>query len=213
MENVEILENIETETTLLDILNYYKANVLPYKYEVCSRNSLKLEFEIDKKSICHLLLGTVSDGMASNIKLYKGERGYNGIEDGSVTFKNLPKPILKYANNRMYDFLEIDSLLKNDAIGVNGIFFLNENVNLQKNEKNDILKRLNILKPSNIDADFMIYKKINNQKYMQLFLKNQGSRLIPVSFFCVPITPKNPGLHFIERQKAFKVFHLHKIAK
>lgn len=212
MDNAETIENVEP--TLKDILEYYKANVLPYKYEICSFNSLKLEFEIDTKRICHLLFGSVSDGMATNIKLYKGERGYNNIDNGSVRFDNLPKPISDYANNRMYDFCDIHKLLKNDPQGVKGVFFLNKSVDLDNKDKNKFLRKLlNITKHSNIEADFMIYKKINNQKYMHLFLRNEGKNLIPVSFFCVPIKPDNPGDHFIEKQKEFKVLNIHKFLK
>lgn len=184
---------------LVDIQNYYKSNIYPYTYEISSYNSLKLEFNIQPDNLCHLLFGTVNKGMAKNYKIYKGLPGYQNIENELITFDNLPPTILKYANGRMYDFIEIHRLLTNPK----GVIFFNKNVDCSNSK---ILNRLNIKKCSDIEADFMIYKNINAKKYIHLFLRNVKTSkgnviLTPVNFLSIPINENNNGRHFIDNQK------------
>lgn len=210
------MENTETvvyDAPLLEVLNYYKDCILPYRYEIYSHNNLKLEFEIATDNLCHLLFGTVNANMVSNYKQYKGQLGYDNIKNGTLTFDNMPTSILKYTHDkkRIYDFFEINTLLDKPK----GVFFLNESVDCSGSK--NFIRNFNIKNSSDIRADFMLYKNIRNQKIMHLFLRNEKEggnkiKLVPVSFFSIPISQKE-GKHFINKQKGFEVCDSKKVPK
>lgn len=190
------------QLSLKFLQSHYENHILPYTFIYKCPNSMSIEFSVEKENFCHLILGTIPKG-TSKAYQYKGLPGYEAIKNNTVTFNNLPsqpKEFKKNVKNKARGFIYLDILLDYPTPTI--IY----NKNIVESGKIPVGE-------SNIDADFLLCKKIGKQN-LHLFLKNKNVKkdnpiTVPVSFLIQPASKSR----YLNNQKPLIVLGKHKFKR
>lgn len=190
------------QLSLKFLQSYYENQILPYTFVYKCPNSMSIEFSVEKENFCHLILGTIPKGI-SKASQYKGLAGYEAINNNIVTLNNLPaqpKEFIKNVRKKARGFIYLDTLLDYPTPT---IIYNKEIVESGKIPVGE----------SNIDADFLLCKKIGNQN-LHLFLKNRNVKkdnpiTVPISFLIQPVSKSR----YLNNQKPLIVLGKHKFKR
>lgn len=163
------MENSNEE--LYNLIKFYEKDIMPFSYTYNCGLGININIVFEPSEICHLIFGSLKGKNIPNAKNYKGINGYTCILDKIVT---QPHHSLKkaYQIKSSAFYCLPDLLSKPDLI----IF----NKNIAGKGKSSFRH----LEPTDIDGDFLLYKKIDN-KIIHFFIKwdDRQNRFVPYSLF------------------------------
>lgn len=193
--------NPKINSVTLDILRqYYQKYLEPnrYKYSLNTGDKVEdLELRFDKENFCHLL--GIESIVKRNVRYkerfnYKGNKGWENIEEQIVTFKTLKDINKRGFNNNKARFVFMYLLPR-----------LLENPSAVKFEKERVAKK------TNVECEIMFYDSIHNA-YIHIGIENDEELgyYIPRTFLIEKISETNDGTIFIDNQTEIIVESLKK---
>lgn len=176
---------------LILLTEYYKQYLEPYKFEIYIEDHEVAVLKFNRDNFCHLI-GVQKPVVAKfgknspQVSNYKGNKGYRGIIDGSITkqtLKQMNKGAYKDLGKRMVNFFYIHKLLENPSA-------VNYSVTV-----------------NNISSiDILIYNQLNNAYFHLGIIKKEGlNYYVPTTFLIEPITINSDGKKFIAPQTSLEV--------
>lgn len=176
---------------LLLLIEYYEMYLVPYIYVIKFADGNEIEIKFNQDNFCHLigLHKPAEKKFGKNsyqVKLYKGNRGYAQIKDGSITkpkLKALNKSAYASMRDKIVNFYKLHTLLENaDAVYYTSI------VN------------------SIINVEILLYEEtIKSYIHLGVLKREDQSYYVPTTFLIEPITEHSDGKKFISDQTPVNV--------
>ncbi|MFJ7371558.1 PBECR4 domain-containing protein [Lysinibacillus sp. NPDC098008] len=193
LEETPTLDKVD----LLLLTEYYEAYLVPYIYSIRFEDGSEIEIKFNQDNFCHLIgLHKPAEkkfGKHSyQVKLYKGNKGYVRIKDGSITkpkLKALNKGAYSDMRDKMVNFYKIHTLLEN----AEAVYYTTVVNNITS-------------------IDILLYES-TTKSYIQLGIlkKDNQTYYIPTTFLIEPITEHSDGKKFIKDQAPVKIEKREKI--